>query len=612
MHDPDGPPHGGPFWQLTDYLTELEFQGKLMVYGDLTEKGYNMRKLGLLIMTLTIAICFSVCPVFAAEPDDPGTAAAPITVDPGAVDFANVKVVKANAAEATTFTYSVTEIDSTGADMGTYSQSGVAVTFAAGVATTQKIPFAAITYTAAGIHYYSIEQTAEPAWKVSVNPLTVMVNVTEADGVLKAAVTPTTFSNEYAGETKTGVIKRNGKYYYVDPTTHVIRTTKGIITWNSKMYYIKNGGEIATDKRVTYEGDKYHCGSNGVIKTGIHKWNGHYFHSFNNGKLRVAKGVFKFNGKRYYANDGGKLATSKSVTWNGNTYHCGANAVIKTGIHKWDGYYYATATGKVRVKQGLFKVGNKQYYTNKGGKFAVNKVVTWKSAKYALGSDGAVLKGINKVGGSYYYSDSKGKVRTTAGMFKAGGYYYYCNSNGKLRVSGFYYKDKSHIYYFGSNARLVKSAFTYGGVRLKPNSSGCIPYTSYKLAVSGYGDKYSKLAMVDLSEQVLYYYENDVYKFKFNVVTGSPSTPTPTGAYTVREKKTNTTVKEGKMGEVEVAYWISFKNATYGLHDATWRSEFGGTIYKTNGTPGCINCKKTMAKKLYNAISKGSGFVVIS
>ena len=26
-----------------------------------------------------------------------------------------------------------------------------------------------------------------------------------------------------------------------------------------------------------------------------------------------------------------------------------------------------------------------------------------------------------------------------------------------------------------------------------------------------------------------------------------------------------------------------------GFHDATWRNRFGGTIYKTNGSHGCIN-----------------------
>ena len=41
------------------------------------------------------------------------------------------------------------------------------------------------------------------------------------------------------------------------------------------------------------------------------------------------------------------------------------------------------------------------------------------------------------------------------------------------------------------------------------------------------------------------------------------------------------------------------------MHDATWRSEFGGTIYKTGGSHGCINLPHSVAKKIYENISAG-------
>jgi lipoprotein-anchoring transpeptidase ErfK/SrfK len=37
-----------------------------------------------------------------------------------------------------------------------------------------------------------------------------------------------------------------------------------------------------------------------------------------------------------------------------------------------------------------------------------------------------------------------------------------------------------------------------------------------------------------------------------------------------------------------------------GLHDAPWRSEFGGTIYQTNGSHGCINLPADAAKVIYD------------
>lgn len=41
------------------------------------------------------------------------------------------------------------------------------------------------------------------------------------------------------------------------------------------------------------------------------------------------------------------------------------------------------------------------------------------------------------------------------------------------------------------------------------------------------------------------------------------------------------------------------------MHDASWRSSFGGTIYKTNGSHGCINLPPAVAKTIYENISQG-------
>ena len=41
------------------------------------------------------------------------------------------------------------------------------------------------------------------------------------------------------------------------------------------------------------------------------------------------------------------------------------------------------------------------------------------------------------------------------------------------------------------------------------------------------------------------------------------------------------------------------------MHDAYWRSSFGGKIYKTNGSHGCINLPPAVAKTVYENISAG-------
>jgi lipoprotein-anchoring transpeptidase ErfK/SrfK len=46
-------------------------------------------------------------------------------------------------------------------------------------------------------------------------------------------------------------------------------------------------------------------------------------------------------------------------------------------------------------------------------------------------------------------------------------------------------------------------------------------------------------------------------------------------------------------------------HGNFGMHDATWRSEFGGDIYLTNGSHGCLNLPLDKAAELYNYLYTG-------
>lgn len=109
---------------------------------------------------------------------------------------------------------------------------------------------------------------------------------------------------------------------------------------------------------------------------------------------------------------------------------------------------------------------------------------------------------------------------------------------------------------------------------------------------------------VSIAMQTLKYYQNDRLVLKSNVVTGINNT-TPTGTYKVINKARNTTLR-GKDYASFVYYWIAFKGTAYGLHDATWRSSFGGKIYKTNGSHGCINMPYYNAQQLYSMVTIGT------
>ena len=110
---------------------------------------------------------------------------------------------------------------------------------------------------------------------------------------------------------------------------------------------------------------------------------------------------------------------------------------------------------------------------------------------------------------------------------------------------------------------------------------------------------------VSISEQKLYYYEYEELVLSTPVVTGKNSTPTPTGNYKVLNKARNVTLR-GSNYTSFVNYWIAFIGHSYGIHDASWRDTYGGTIYKNNGSHGCVNTPLDKVKQLYDLVEIGT------
>ena len=51
-------------------------------------------------------------------------------------------------------------------------------------------------------------------------------------------------------------------------------------------------------------------------------------------------------------------------------------------------------------------------------------------------------------------------------------------------------------------------------------------------------------------------------------------------------------------------------NQGIGMHDAYWRSDFGGKIYRKSGSHGCINMPPDSAAAVYENITAGYPIVV--
>jgi hypothetical protein len=113
------------------------------------------------------------------------------------------------------------------------------------------------------------------------------------------------------------------------------------------------------------------------------------------------------------------------------------------------------------------------------------------------------------------------------------------------------------------------------------------------------GDTYIE---VSISDQHVWVYENGEVIMDSECVTGKldGSHATPTGMFFISEIQNGRTLKpKGSTSGTWVNKWMRITNDGVGLHDAYWRSAFGGTIYKTGGSHGCINLPKSFAYRLF-------------
>lgn len=122
----------------------------------------------------------------------------------------------------------------------------------------------------------------------------------------------------------------------------------------------------------------------------------------------------------------------------------------------------------------------------------------------------------------------------------------------------------------------------------------------------GKNDIGSTYIEIDYTNQRMWFYKDGVLLVDTYVVTGNSSKgmDSPTGIYCIYNREQNATLK-GEDYETPVNYWMPFYGGV-GIHDATWRSSFGGEIYKTGGSHGCINTPLENAAIIYENVSIGT------
>ena len=139
------------------------------------------------------------------------------------------------------------------------------------------------------------------------------------------------------------------------------------------------------------------------------------------------------------------------------------------------------------------------------------------------------------------------------------------------------------------------------------NETRTAPYLASGNREMAYGGTYIE---VNLSSQHLWFYKNGTCIVSTSLVSGKVAEGmcTPTGVFSIYQRKAGAYL-EGDDYRTYVNFWMPFYYG-YGLHDATWRGSFGGSIYLYSGSHGCVNLPYSAASSIFNNVTVGTKVIL--
>lgn len=246
------------------------------------------------------------------------------------------------------------------------------------------------------------------------------------------------------GKKAKGWLTVKGKTYYLHSSTGVLQ--KGWIKVSGKLYYA--GPKQGVILKKQWLSGKY-LTKTGAVATGLTTISKKTYYFDSSGKKRT--GWIKYKDNYYYFNSSGIMQKS---TWQGKKYltSTGIMAVGWTTIGKYTYYFNKSGT----MQTGWVTVDGSRYFLNKNGQLQKKRWL-WTNTYYAS-STGAVLKGLNAVGGKLYYFNTTTGKKVTKTLQKVDNDSYYFQSDGTAAKSK-WVKIKSKYYYFQSTGKMAKSTW---------------------------------------------------------------------------------------------------------------------------------------------------------
>lgn len=129
------------------------------------------------------------------------------------------------------------------------------------------------------------------------------------------------------------------------------------------------------------------------------------------------------------------------------------------------------------------------------------------------------------------------------------------------------------------------------------------PEYTKEVAIKGKNDIGDTYIEVDIGQQKMFYYRDGELFIETDVVTGKNKATREEVCYVYAKQKNR--ILRGPDYASPVKYWMPVSGGI-GIHDASWRSEYGGDIYIRNGSHGCINTPLDVVEKMYEVMEVGT------
>lgn len=138
-------------------------------------------------------------------------------------------------------------------------------------------------------------------------------------------------------------------------------------------------------------------------------------------------------------------------------------------------------------------------------------------------------------------------------------------------------------------------------------------YTSTAMNQGLIGNTYIEIS---IAKQRMWFYKAGQLVVETPIVTGNVNMGyyTPKGVWKVWVKERNRRLKgknhDGSDYDVPVKYWMQIDYSGIGIHDTYYRGAYGGSIYRYNGSHGCINTPLKAVQAIYNGCEYGTPVVI--